>query len=169
MRIETARLVLRHARPEDAEDLHAVFADPETMAYWSTLPHPDLATTRAWVESMVEGCATPPGLDFVIEYEGQAVGKAGFWKPPEIGYILRRDLWGRGLAREALEAVIRAGFDQGGLTEIVADVDPRNAASLGLLARLGFEITGEARNTWEIGGVWCDSVYLRLPRADAMT
>lgn len=164
MEITTERLRLRHARLSDAEAMHAVLSDPTAMAYWSSLPHETLYQTRAWVAAMVEAAASGPSLDFIIEFEGRAIGKAGFWKAPEIGYILHPDYWGRGLAREALEAVIRIGFEVGGIEEIIADVDPRNAASLGLLERLGFVRTGFARETWEIGGVLLDSVYLTLTR-----
>jgi [ribosomal protein S5]-alanine N-acetyltransferase len=45
---------------------------------------------------------------------------------------------------------------------IDADVDPRNKASLRLLQGLGFDEVGRASRTWNIGGEWCGSVYLRL-------
>ena len=48
-----------------------------------------------------------------------------------------------------------------GSTELTADVDPRNAASLALLRRHGFVETGRAAATWQIGDEWCDSIYLR--------
>jgi len=162
--IVTERLKLRPARLSDVDAMHAVLSSPTAMVYWSSLPHETLEQTQAWVAAMVDAAGAGPGLDFIIEFEGRAIGKAGFWKPPEIGYILHPDLWGRGLAREALEAVIRVGFEVRGLEEIVADVDPRNAASLGLLERLGFVRTGFAKETFEIGGVLLDSVYLALKR-----
>ena len=46
----------------------------------------------------------------------------------------------------------------------IADVDPRNAASLGLLRKLGFVETRHARCTIKVGEEWCDSVYLALRR-----
>ena len=168
MRIVTDRLILRHARLTDVDDMHAVLSSPVAMTYWSSLPHETVDQTRDWVTAMVEAAEAGPSLDFIVEFEGRAIGKAGFWRLPEIGYILHPDVWGRGLAREALEAVIRVGFELGGVETITADVDPRNAASLGLLERLGFVRTGFARNTWEIGGVLMDSVYLSLTRPQAV-
>ena len=53
-------------------------------------------------------------------------------------------------------------FGVHGLPAVEADVDPRNAASLRLLGRLGFEEVGQAERTVLIGDTWCDSVYLRL-------
>ena len=162
--LRTERLLLRPARIADAVDLHAVFGDAAAMRYWSSLPHPDVATTAAWVESMI---AIPVGAgeDFILEFEGRAVGKAGSHRFPDYGFILRRDLWGRGLAREAMEAVLPRAFAYHGLDCATADVDPRNAASLGLLRRLGFVETRRAERTWRIGDEWCDSVYLALSAA----
>ena len=48
--------------------------------------------------------------------------------------------------------------------ELTADADPNNAVSVGLLTALGFRETGRAKNTFNLGGVWSDSVYLALQR-----
>jgi RimJ/RimL family protein N-acetyltransferase len=55
-------------------------------------------------------------------------------------------------------------FSAHDIPAITADVDPRNEASLRLLARLGFVETGRATGTVEIAGELCDSVYLALER-----
>ncbi|RYG00051.1 MAG: N-acetyltransferase, partial [Caulobacteraceae bacterium] len=77
---------------------------------------------------------------------------------------LHRDYWGRGLAREALEAVIASVFANYPIPELIADVDPRNAGSLAVLGRLGFVETGRAERTLLVGETWCDSIYLALQR-----
>lgn len=161
--IRTERLVLRRARADDLADMHAVLSDPAAMLYWSTPPHKHLEETRAWLESM--SCA-PPGEsdDFVIELAGRAIGKAGCWRLPEIGFIIDSRHWRRGFAREALVAVIRHVFARHAIPAITADVDPRNRASLALLEGLGFRETGRAKRTWLIEQRWCDSIYLALPR-----
>ncbi len=162
-RIRTDRLVLRRARPDDLAAIHEVLSEPEAMRYWSTPPHCSVEETRLWLDSMIEEA---PGErdDFIVEHEGRVVGKAGCWRLPEIGFILHPDVWGRGLAREALAAIIPYLFDLYPIPRIVADVDPRNLASLGLLTGLGFEETGHAKGTWQIGEESCDSIYLALPR-----
>ncbi len=162
--ILTPRLRLRRARLEDAEPLHEVFADPRAMRFWSTPPHAGLIETRRFVEAMVEA-PDEVSDDFVIEFEGRPVGKAGCWRLPEVGYILHPELWGRGLAREALEAVIGRMFEVRGLEALTADVDPRNERSLGLLMRLGFKETHRAARSWRVGEEWCDSIYLELRRS----
>lgn len=161
--IRTERLVLRHARLEDAEPLHAILSDPVAMRWWSSLPHETLDQTHAWVEGMMAGNAAG-APDFIVEWTGRVIGKAGFWKLPDVGYILHPDTWGQGLAREAVGAAIDHVFAEG-LTQIVtADVDPENTASIHLLERLGFVRTGSAERTWNIGGEWKDSVYYALQR-----
>lgn len=162
--LRTARLVLRRARSDDLDDMHAVLSHPEATRFWSTPPHANIETTRAWLGGMI---ASPPELseDFVVELDGRVIGKAGFYRLPEIGYILHPDCWGRGYGREALEAVIAHVFAaRPEIGELTADVDPENARSLRLLERLGFERTGFAPRTWLVGGAWKDSVYLELKR-----
>lgn len=164
--IITPRLRLRPARPDDLEAMHAVLSDPVAMRYWSSLPHAGLDETREWLDRMI-GDTGRTGRDFVVEEQGEVIGKAGCYQLPEIGFILRRDRWGLGLAREALAAIIPHLFERFPIPALTADVDPRNAASLGLLLRMGFVETGRAKRTWLIGDEHCDSIYLALQRADA--
>jgi len=163
--IRTERLRLRPARAGDLDALHAILGDPQATAFWSTPPHADLDQTREWLRSMIE-IPGGEGEDFIVEHAGSVIGKAGLYRFPEIGFILRPDHWGRGFAGEALRAVIDRAFAVHRLGRIEADVDPRNRRSLALLARLGFVETGRKARTWQIGDSWCDSVYLRLSPED---
>ena len=63
--------------------------------------------------------------------------------------------------RKMIEAV-EAEFPA--LPALTAEVDPRNAGSLRLLARLGFRETHRAERTLLWRDEWCDSVYLARPR-----
>lgn len=161
--ILTPRLRLRRAAAGDLHALHALLSDPLAMRYWSTLPHEDLGQTSAWLAEMI---AAPPDAadDYVVEHDGRVIGKAGCWRLPEIGFLFHPAYWGRGFAFEALTAVIERVFAHHPIPSIRADVDPRNTASLRLLARLGFRETSRAARTWKIGEEWCDSVYLERPR-----
>ncbi len=163
--LRTERLVLRPACSGDLDALHAIMRQPRAMAYWSTPPHDTLAQTADFLDGMM---TIPPGEgeDFAIEHQGRMIGKAGLYRFPDIGYILDPDHWGRGLMREALTAVIARAIAVHGLPRIQADVDPRNAASLRLLAWLGFRETDRQARTWLVGEEWCDSVYLVLDAAD---
>jgi ribosomal-protein-alanine N-acetyltransferase len=161
--LRTERLVLRPARWDDLEPLHAIFSDPIVMRYWSRPPHATMEQTREWLGSMIDS-APETSADFIVELDGCCIGKAGFFRLPEIGFILAREHWRKGLAHEALAAILDHTFEARGLEAAEADVDPRNEASLGLLKKLGFVETGRAERTYQIAGEWVDSVYLRLAR-----
>ncbi|MCU0827480.1 MAG: GNAT family N-acetyltransferase [Tabrizicola sp.] len=160
--IRTDRLTLRRARIEDLADVHAMLSDPRAMRYWATPEHETVEQSRAWLEGMVQGA--PGEDDFLIEHEGRVIGKAGAWRLPEVGFLLHPDHWGKGLAFEAMTAVIAHLFTAHAVEALTAEADPRNAASLRLLGRLGFVETGRAERTLLWRDEWCDSVYLALPR-----
>ena len=163
MELRTARLLLRRAVPSDVGAIHAIMSSPEAMRYWSTLPHQTMAETEDWFQSQFFS-GDPARDEWVIEYEGRVVGNIGIWNSPEFGFILHPDVWRRGIAYEAATAYIEHVFATQPIDAITADVDPRNAASLGLLAKLGFVETGRAENTFLIGGVWYHSIYLAVSR-----
>lgn len=165
MEIRTERLLLRPARADDLDPLHAILSDARAMAYWSSPPHEHIDQTRDWLASMI-AIQPAEGEDFIVELDGRVIGKAGLWRFPEIGFIFHPDHWGRGHAREALTAVLERAFMDHDLARIEADVDPRNSESLKLLDHLGFRETGRKDHTWFVGGRWCDSIYLALNAAD---
>ncbi len=157
----TDRLTLRPFRESDIDPLHAVLSDRQAMRYWG--PH----DTREETENFVRGTmAAPPSMscDFVLEHERRAIGKAGMWKRPEIGFFVAPAFQRKGFAREALQAVIPHLFSAYDMDALTADVDPRNAASIALLEGLGFTETHRAEKTIEIMGEMCDSIYFALSR-----
>ncbi|MCB1349838.1 MAG: GNAT family N-acetyltransferase [Paracoccaceae bacterium] len=162
--IRTARLTLRPVRDDDLAGLHAVFSDPETMRYWSHPAHEDLDRTREKLAGMKASHAET-GLEYVVTRAGEVIGKAGLWRAGEIGYILRRDLWGQGYGTEAVGAVVATAFARDpALAALTAEIDPRNRASAALLTKLGFRETHRVENAVEIAGEWCDSGFWRCDR-----
>lgn len=162
--IQTSRLRLRHARPDDLAAVHAVLSDPRATRWWSTPPHESLDQTRDWLDGMIAGNAAGSD-DFIVERDGVVIGKAGFWRLPDVGYILHPDHWGLGLASEAVGAAVNHVFATRPVEVLTADVDPENLASIRLLERLRFVRTGAAERTWNVGGEWKDSLYYGLSRA----
>jgi RimJ/RimL family protein N-acetyltransferase len=161
--LRTDRLLLRPATLDDVEAFHGIMKDARAMAYWSTTPHKDVAETRNWLASMID-IDPSQGEDFVIDLNGRVIGKAGLYRYPEIGFILHPDEWEKGYAREALHEVLTRAFAVHHLPRVEADVDPRNISSLRLLMRLGFRENRRASRTWNVGGKWCDSVYLQITK-----
>lgn len=128
-------------------------------------PHKDIERTREWVSSMIKN--EQNGVtDFVIclKPDNKPVGKMGIWSGDEIGFILNRSHWQKGLAVEAISKVLPYFFDVRQFDSISADTDPRNQASIGLLKRFGFEEDRYEENTFKIGDLWVHSLYLRLSK-----
>lgn len=120
----------------------------------------------------------PTKLSGPPNHQPLVIGQAGVYDGKEIGFIFNKKYWGKGYAKETLEAIIKhywACMEKkkvGGTTRttrssknmntIRADVDPRNEASLKLLKKFGFVEVGCKKNTFQTHLGWCDSVYLEL-------
>ncbi|MFS0738612.1 GNAT family protein [Sphingomonas sp. 1P06PA] len=162
--LATERLALRPIARGDAEALFPLFSDPEAMRFWSSPPFSDVEALRAWISPSDEWPA------WVMVEAGEVVGRIaiGVRRPgvAEIGYALDRRAWGRGIAAEAVKAVIAHGFGAMGLRRIFADVDPDNIASIRLLERLGFALEGRLRAEWETHIGVRDSLIFGLLASD---
>lgn len=76
---------------------------------------------------------------------GELVGDLcfkGLSAQPEIGYGMIEAFWGRGYATESAGAMCRWALAQPGVTAVEAETAPDNAASIRVLAKLGFQPTG---------------------------
>jgi RimJ/RimL family protein N-acetyltransferase len=117
--LTTSRLTLRRITMDDVPAMHAIFADANVMAYWSRLPHTELAETEDWVAKNIAAGVSGEADDFVVIRDGALVGRIGIWQANELGLIFARSVWGTGIAREAVEALIerspaRYDVDHGG-------------------------------------------------------
>ena len=63
----------------------------------------------------------------------------------EIGYVLKKTAWGKGIATEAAGRLLRFAFESTTLEEIVAVIDHENAGSAKVLHKIGLEETGDRR------------------------
>lgn len=147
----TERLVLRELARRDIAPLFEGFGDPATMTWWSRAAFADEAELSAWAfpddpgDSLACVAADPVSDEALIYCTLMPRGRG----QAEIGFLARPAAQGRGLAKEALGALIDHGFGAMGLRRIYADTDPDNAASNRLLAALGFTLEGRLREAWE--------------------
>lgn len=172
--LEGRRVRLRALRDDDADGLFVPFSDPEAMRYRSTMPVADLAQIRDRIRLVRDWFAAREGLQWAIALhaDDRCVGTATLFnisranRRAEFGCSLARMLWGQGIGREALGLMLRFGFDKLGLERIEADVDPRNAESIRLVERVGFQREGLLRARWRVGGEVQDSAFHGLLRPD---
>ncbi|MBQ1522551.1 MAG: GNAT family N-acetyltransferase, partial [Erysipelotrichaceae bacterium] len=118
--LKTERLTLRPWRQSDLEDFfeYASVDGVGQMAGW--IPHASLEESQMILDRFVNGKKT-----FALEYQGKVIGSLGVElyseenfpeladkQVREIGYVLSKDYWGRGLMAEAVKEVIRYLFEE---------------------------------------------------------
>ncbi len=169
--LDTRRLVLRALRESDAQAIFLLRSSPTVMRY---IPKPlDTRTgdSLRMVREFDQAAAAGDAILWAITVKGadRLVGYIGFWRimkehhRAEIGYALHPDLWGQGLASEAVAAVLDHGFRMIGLHSVEASVAPDNTASIRVLERNQFVKEGHFRQNFLAHGVFVDSVvYTRI-------
>ena len=145
-RLETRRLVLREMRRDDVESLHLLFSDPLLMRFW---PPFERSETEQWVEEELRRYAQDGfGLwAVVLKGSDEAIGDCGMIRQEiegaietGIGWHLRRDQWGQGLATEAALASRDYAFDRLGAERLVALIHPENIASRRVAEKIGMTL-----------------------------
>jgi RimJ/RimL family protein N-acetyltransferase len=170
--LDSVRLRLRPLREPDVDDLFVVFGDPAVMRYWSSPVFRERAQAEALIEEVRQRFATRTFFQWGIARREDDVllGTCSLFRiepvhrRAEIGFALRRDDWGRGIASEAVATAVEFAFGPLDLIRIEADVDPRNDRSIRLLERLGFEREGYLRSRYIVSGEIQDTVFLGLLR-----
>jgi [ribosomal protein S5]-alanine N-acetyltransferase len=152
--IETDRLLLRKVNTDDAADMLVYLSDEKVVQHMGLVP---FETTEEaldeinWYNSIYEeGTGIRWGI--TLKDEGKVIGSCGFLnRAPkhhraEVGFELSKDYWGRGIAGEALDAVIQYGFLHLDLERIEALIEPENFPSQKLVERKGFTNEGLLRH-----------------------
>ena len=167
------RLLLRASDPALADALAAYYTrNRDSHAPWSP-PMPETLFTpqgqrerlTAAVQAQAQGLQIGWWLS-LRDNPGEVIGHArlsqmsrGPFCNAMLGYAIDSAHEGRGLMREALEAVLTDAFGpRVGLHRVQANARPENTRSLALLDRLGFEREGLAREYLFIDGAWRDHV-----------
>lgn len=152
--LETERLLLRHLEPTDLDDLYALYRDPEVRQYFpeGTLTYQE---TREELEWFINGHPEYPELGLwatILKNGNQFIGRCGLlpWtidgrSEVEVAYLLAKDMWGRGLGKEAAQGVLDYGFETLKLSRLICLVDEENLASIRVAQKIGmkFEKAGE--------------------------
>lgn len=145
--IVTPRLQLRDFTEADFDAVHRYASDPRVTATLCWGPN-SAGQTRAFLATAVMEAAADPRITYNLGIEETAEGEiiGGIGLRPcgdepaafELGYCLRPDHWGAGLATEAVAAITAFGFERLAANRIVAEVFVSNPASGRVLEKLGF-------------------------------
>lgn len=143
--IETAQLLVRPFRPDDAEAYWPLLSLAEVLRYVDEAPKTSLEEVRSILQEAplrdyaVRGYGRMACID---KRSGKLVGFSGLkyladLQETDIGYRFLPECWGRGYATESAQALIGHGRAAHGLDRIVGLVDPANGASRRVLEKLG--------------------------------
>jgi len=134
--LETTRVILREFRRDDADALARVISDPETMRFY---PAPyDRAGVEEWIARNLQRYTKDGhGLwAMILKASGDLIGDCGLTvqnvdgaDEVEIGYHVRRDLWGEGFATEAARACRDFGFARLPVERLISLIHPENLPS----------------------------------------
>ncbi|MBN8874775.1 MAG: GNAT family N-acetyltransferase [Rhodospirillales bacterium] len=151
--LDTPRLHLRPIRPDDAAAVFASWVrDPRVTRFLTWAPHPDLATTRAYVADRI---ATPHSRTYVLQDRrgGGLLGAIDLRRPAPhrigFGYALAPSAWGNGLMTEALRAALAWVQAQPDLWRMGDLCDADNHASARVMEKVGLRREGVLRR-WAV-------------------
>lgn len=168
--LRAERVRLRAIDRDDVDALFEIFSDPDVMRYWSSPPMVHRSEAAHLLARLEEHFRNRDLFQWGIVRtdEDRVIGTCTLAhlnvanRRAELGFALARPHWRKGLMREALGALLDFGFGELNLHRLEADVDPRNAASLRILERLGFRREGFLRERWLTNGETQDTVLLGL-------
>jgi len=148
--LATARLRFEPFDERHLDGLHAMNRDPEVQRYLLGRPETREETRAAIARVQARWAAWGHGWWAFIDTADGGVAGAGCIQhlgheranPHEIGWRLRRDCWGRGLALEAAQALARHAFEALDAPLVCATRHPDNLASARVMDRLGMRHAG---------------------------
>jgi ribosomal-protein-alanine N-acetyltransferase len=170
--VRTERLVLRPAAARHAPALlayhernraHLAPWEPRRPDDFYTLPHWEIDTAHSERVQRLGTAAQflafePDGPDRIVAIVNLHQILRGVIQRAVLGYSIDAGYEGRGMAREAVGAVVAFAFEKTGLHRIEANYQPTNVRSGKLLRALGFAVEGYARAYLFIDGAWRDHV-----------
>ena len=180
MAVVSPRLVLRPFAAPDVDDVHLWASDPAVCFFTDWGPN-SRAETEAFVADAVNS-GSPENAAITLASEilgasgpvaaGTVVGSISAFgahddsieaNPDvrELGWVVRRDLWGLGLATEAVAAFVKSLADAG-VTEFYARCRPQNRASSRVMEHVGFAYVRTVARDKFVRGAWADSDIYHL-------
>ena len=170
----TKRLILRLVEKGDLPALLEVNGDDEVFRYTPRSSWKSPADAKAWFSRIMGHRKSGATIQFVVILRETArpIGTLALFHfdedvgSAEVGYVLGRAHWGKGLMTELLAALVRFGFNKLGLKRIVAELDPRNIGSVKVLERTGFTREGLRRRDYFCKGEVTDTALYAMLRSD---
>lgn len=169
--LETERLILRPWKESDVDDFYeyASVDGVGQMAGWQ--PHENIEKSKMILESFISGKKT---FALVDKATGKVIGSLGLEeaerqgidekfadkKGREIGYVLSKDYWGRGLMPEAVKRVIQYAFEDQGWDFLLCGHYNENHQSRRVIEKCGFQFYRDMEFNNRMGEIKQGRLYL---------
>lgn len=167
--LETKRLLLRAMRHTDAEDMFEYVSDKETTKYMSFETYTDIKAVHEFITYVTEKIRAGKCKDFVFELKesGKVIGAGGVFDfcnihCVNVGYIINKKYWGRGLAAEAVSGIIKYLFGELDVHRVEAYHFAANTNSGRVMQKLGMACEGIFKDKVFVRGKYFDAVYYAL-------
>ncbi len=162
--LETERLILRKVTIEDIQDMYLYGSDEEVSKYVTWNTHETISDTKGFVEFVLNKYENKQVSPWGIECKenGKFIGTIEFvwWQPnnktAEIGYVISKDYWGKGLTSEVAKEIIKFGFEKMNLVRIQARCDVENIGSARVMEKAGMSFEGIIRKGIFVKGMHRD-------------
>jgi RimJ/RimL family protein N-acetyltransferase len=171
--LQTARLTLRDFQASDFDAIHAYASDAEVTRFMFYGPR-TAEDTRAYLERMLASQREEPRmvweLAVVQVVDGRLVGACDLTLETadvaDLGFVFSRDVWGLGYATEAARAMVRAGFEQLGVSRVFSTCDVANRASARVLEKAGLQHEAVLEQHTFAKNQWWTSFLYAVGRAE---
>lgn len=169
--LETERLLLRRMNENDLPAFFKMRSDDRVMKYIGRPKPNSVEDLRPLFDQLSAAIDENRDISWAIEMKGKPgmIGQIGFYRTDhdnhrgEIGYSLQYDYFGKGIAGEAVTAVLDYGFNTMNFHSVKGDIAPENAASARVLERAGFIKEAHFRQNYYFNDRFLDTaVYCTL-------
>lgn len=171
---ETERILLRKLDMDDLEEYFNFASDPlvSERTLWDR--HKSTEDTRVFLEKVKQSVEEKSAYRWAIIYkpDQKLIGRVGFvyldeiHSCTEIGYALSSRYWGKGLATEALQQVIKYGFCHMKINRIEGKCNVDNRSSARVMKKVGMQQEGILREKLKIKGEFVDQIQFAMIKKD---
>jgi len=148
--LQTERLILRGYKRSDIPSIVRLIGAREVAATTLRIPHPYTEKDARALLAMIAKDKTLTRFGIFLCETGEHCGGIGLnleldHDRAELGYWIGVPYWGRGIATEAAQEILRYGFETMGLHRIFSNCFAGNTASQRVLEKIGMKYEGRSR------------------------
>ncbi|MEQ8324365.1 MAG: GNAT family N-acetyltransferase [Vicingaceae bacterium] len=171
--IKTKRLTLKAIEIEDAHAIYKMRSTKAVNRFIARVPMDDPANAKELVNKTMEAFKNKMAIGWagILRNGNNIIGTCGFNKidhlnnSAELGGELSSDFWGKGIAFEAVQAIVNYGIFELKLHRIEAYIDPANRGAIAILEALDFKKEAHFRDKILFQGTYMDmTVYSLLTK-----